>query len=223
MTASGDRATTLADIAYGRIQRAIRSGALSPSQRLRFDDLRKLCDMSISPVREALTRLTAEGLTELEGHRGFRVAPVSIDDLWDTVRTRQLMESQALRLSIEKGDEHWEAALMTAFHLLSPSKPPNKNTKPDAYEEWEGRHAAFHRTLISACGSPLLLSLCETLLMRADRYRRLSTWSPLARDIGLEHKRIYQAAIKRNADRACKLLCAHYENTARAVETFVTQ
>ena len=106
MTASGDRATTLADIAYGRIQRAIRSGALSPSQRLRFDDLRKLCDMSISPVREALTRLTAEGLTELEGHRGFRVAPVSIDDLWDTVRTRQLMESQALRLSIEKGDEH---------------------------------------------------------------------------------------------------------------------
>jgi DNA-binding GntR family transcriptional regulator len=211
----------MADAAYNRIQEAIRVGALIPGQRLRFDDLRALCDMSISPVREALSRLTAEGMTQAEGHRGFRVTPISIADLWDTVHTRQLLETQALRLSIEKGDEHWEASVMSAYHLLSGRKTPDIKLKPDQYEEWERRHVNFHRVLISACDSPLLLGFCDTLFMRAERYRRLSVISKLVRDVSLEHKGIFQATMKRNVDRACKLLAAHYENTARAVETVV--
>jgi DNA-binding GntR family transcriptional regulator len=60
-----------------------------------------------------LVRLTAEGFTELEGHRGYRVAPVSATDLRDVVKNRQLLECEALRLSIELGDEHWKAQLVS--------------------------------------------------------------------------------------------------------------
>src|SRR5207247_2620707 len=83
---------------------------------LRFSELQELTDTSVTPVREALARLTAEGFTELEGHRGYRVAPVSSTDLWDIVRNRQRLESEALSLSIKHGDDHWEAQLVTAHH-----------------------------------------------------------------------------------------------------------
>ena len=50
---------TLAGDAYAAIHRAIRSGELAPGQRLRFAELQTLCGMSVTPVREALARLTA--------------------------------------------------------------------------------------------------------------------------------------------------------------------
>src|SRR6202790_5875329 len=110
---------TRANKAFSRIREAMHSGQLKPGHKLRFSELQELTDTSVTPVREALARLTAEGFTELEGHRGYRVAPVSSTDLWDIVRNRQRLESEALRLSIAHGDDHWEAQLMTAHHLLS--------------------------------------------------------------------------------------------------------
>ncbi len=221
MTASGERSGTLADVAYGRILKAITVGTLKPGQRVRFEDLRELCQTSISPVREALTRLTAEGLTTLEGHRGYRVSPLSLTDLWDTVRTRQLIEGRAIRLSVELGDEAWEAGLVSAFHLISrwqkahPQRPSAEN------HDWHLHHVRFHQVLIAACGSPLLLGFCETLAQRAERYRRLSLGAPYERDIGREHAAIYEAAIERDAGAAERLLCFHYEQTARALESIV--
>ena len=113
MIAIGDVSRTLADEAYSRIREAMHSGQLKPGHKLRFSDLQELTDTSVTPVREALARLTAEGFTELEGHRGYRVAPVSSTDLWDIVRNRQRLESEALTLSIKHGDDHWEAQLVT--------------------------------------------------------------------------------------------------------------
>ena len=86
MIAIGDVSRTLADEAYSRIRAAMHSGQLKPGQKLRFSELQELTDTSVTPVREALARLTAEGFTEFEGHRGYRVAPVSSADLWDIVQ-----------------------------------------------------------------------------------------------------------------------------------------
>src|SRR5689334_24518443 len=119
MTATSSESHTLADEAYSRIRSAMHENRLRPGQKLRFSDLQQLTNTSVTPVREALARLTAEGFTELEGHRGYRVAPVSSEDLWDVVKNRQQLESEALRLSIELGDDHWEAQLISAHHLLS--------------------------------------------------------------------------------------------------------
>src|ERR1700742_2376135 len=108
MTATAGTAKTLAESAYLSIRDAIRDGALPPGTRLRFADLQKICSMSVTPVREALARLTAEGFTTVEENRGYRVAPLSIDEFWDIARARQLIEGEALRLSIANGDAEWE-------------------------------------------------------------------------------------------------------------------
>src|SRR6266481_3913968 len=207
MIAIGDVSRTLADEAYSRIRGAMHSGQLKPGHKLRFSELQELTDTSVTPVREALARLTAEGFTELEGHRGYRVAPVSSQDLWDILRNRQQLESEALRLSIELGDEHWEARLISAHHLLSHMDRERADLPTAVDERWEQRHEAFHEALIAACQSKVLLGFCIQLSARANRYRRLSITVPdIPRDVRTEHRLIFEAAIVRDAVAVTDLL-----------------
>jgi GntR family transcriptional regulator, carbon starvation induced regulator len=219
MIAIGDVSRTLADEAYSRIREAMHTGQLKPGHKLRFSELQELTDTSVTPVREALARLTAEGFTELEGHRGYRVAPVSSTDLWDIVRNRQRLESEALSLSIQHGDDHWEAQLVTAHHLLGRIDRERADLPTAVDEQWEQRHQAFHEALIAACQSKLLLGFCGQLSARANRYRRLSITVPdIPRDVRIEHRLIFEAAIKRDAITATDLLKDHFERTAQMVD-----
>ena len=70
------------------LREAIFTGRFQPGAPLRFHEMQALCGMSVSPVREALTRLVTEGLVETEHNRGYRVALLSRRDLDDLVRTR---------------------------------------------------------------------------------------------------------------------------------------
>jgi DNA-binding GntR family transcriptional regulator len=178
--------------------------------------------MSVTPVREALARLTSEGFTTLEENRGYRVATLSIDQLRDIAKSRQLIEGQALRLSILNGDAEWEGALVSAHHLMQRMNRTSAQNPTVVDDEWNVRHAVFHRTLISACGSPILLSICEGLFDRADRYRRLSWAIPNnPRQIEEEHRIIFERALTRDVERAVEMLCLHYERTAQQVEAFL--
>jgi DNA-binding GntR family transcriptional regulator len=212
---------TLAADAYAAIRQTIRSGTFKPGDRLRFADLQALCGMSVTPVREALARLTAEGFTVLDDHRGYSVASLSLEELRDITAARQLCEGEALRLSVTKGDADWEARVVAAHHLMTRIPQAREDIPSAMREDWEARHAAFHAALVSACGSPILLDICERLFSRADRYRRLSvSLSGGARDVEGEHRQIMERALAHDADGAATLLRAHYGRTAAALETF---
>ena len=85
-------------------------------------------------------------------------------------------------------------------------------------EPWVALHKAFHASLVSACDSPWLLRIRETLFAQSERYRSLSI--PLARaprDPNQEHRELMEAALARDADRAVALMREHLEATARIV------
>ena len=212
---------TLAGDAYEAIRQAIRTGSVKPGDRLRFADLQALCGMSVTPVREALARLTAEGFTVLDDHRGYSVASLSLEELRDITAARQLCEGEALRLSVLKGDADWEARVVAAHHLMA-RIPQARDDIPSAMrEDWEARHAAFHAALISACGSPILLEICGKLFSRADRYRRMSiSLDGDVRDVPGEHRRLLEASLARDAEGAAEALREHYGRTAAALEAF---
>ena len=215
---------TLAGDAYEAIRQAIRSGSVKPGERLRFADLQALCGMSVTPVREALARLTAEGFTVLDDHRGYSVASLSLSELRDLTAARQLCEGEALRLSVEKGDADWEARVIAAHHLMARIPQAREDIPSAIREDWEERHAAFHAALISACGSPILLEICEKLFSRADRYRRLSvSISAGARDPAAEHRRLMELALARDGQGAGAALREHYGRTAAALEGFLKE
>ncbi len=209
---------TLAASALVRIRSDIIACRLMPNQRLRFEALRERYGMGISPLREALMRLEAEGLVQLEQNKGFRVSEVSREKLLDLMQTRIEIESIALRWSLEKGGVEWEADLLGAFHRLSrqikidPGKPETIN------QAWSREHAAFHAALVSACGSQTLLAIRERLFEQAERYVSLSIMSkaPLRDDVG-EHKQLMRAALGRDVEKTVDLNCMHINRTLEKV------
>ena len=79
---------TLAASALSRLRSDIIACRLMPNERLRFEALRERYGMGVSPLREALMRLEAEGLVQLEQNKGFRVSEVSHENLVDLMQTR---------------------------------------------------------------------------------------------------------------------------------------
>ena len=110
--------TVAADIAY-RMREEIISCRLPPGEPLKFEMLRGTFGASFSTLREALMDLAADGLVVGEGQRGFRVAPVSAEDLMDITNARVLIEVDAFRKSIAFGGDEWEIASMSTLHRLS--------------------------------------------------------------------------------------------------------
>ncbi|MDH6231645.1 GntR family carbon starvation induced transcriptional regulator [Mesorhizobium soli] len=213
---------TLAETAYFSLRNDILHGRLIPGQPLRLEFLKKQYGLSFSPLREALNRLHAERLVVNHPPRGFTVAPVSPAEMQDVMSVRILIESEALRLSIEKGGDDWETDVVAAFHRLDLQSRRMKDAEgaadDDALMQFETRHHEFHRALLTACGSPRLLALFEQLYAETQRYRlpsfRGEGHASSARDLSVEHSNIMEAALARRADTAVDLLRVHYNRTA---------
>lgn len=207
---------TLTSDLFDRLRTDILHCRLRPNSRLLFRDLREAYSSGMSPLREALMRLASDGLVVLEDHKGFRVAPVSPDELVDIANTRCELEGLALRLAIEKGDDAWEANIVARFHELSKRSTYTVEGSLDA--EWERRHDAFHRALYSACGLRWMKSFCELLAERAYRYRHLLLEHvDRVRDHRSEHETIMQTVLDRRADEAVELLQDHYRRTVQTL------
>ncbi len=214
LLAESDATQTLNASALTQLRSDIIACRLMPNERLRVEALRERYGMGTSPIREALMRLEAEGLVELEQNKGFRVSEVSRENLLDLMHTRIEVEMIALRWSIEIGDVEGEANLLSAFHRLSrQSKIDPVNT--DALSEaWSREHADFHTALVSACGAPTLLSIRSRLFEQAERYVALSIMSnsPLRDDV-TEHKQLMRAALNREIDKTLDLNRIHITRT----------
>ncbi len=200
------------------IRRDIMHGTLPPASRLRMEDLKARFDVGFSPIREALSRLAGEGLVEFEANRGFRVAPLSQSDLADVATTRCAVEVAALRLSIARGDEQWEASLIAAMHLYR-RRAAAAFDSAEALAGWEAAHDALHAALIGACQSPRLLALQRQLQDQHLRYRRLIVIPQVAGDAHIEeHERLVALALDRNIDAAVAQIERHMMITADALQ-----
>ena len=107
-------ARSLTEHAYEALRADILSCRLRPGLRLKIAELCERLGVSLGAVREALAKLTAEGLVIAEAQRGFRVAPVSSADLTDITRTRIDIESMCLARAIAVGGIEWEAGIVAA-------------------------------------------------------------------------------------------------------------
>ncbi len=210
--------TTLTSSVTQSLRAAILNGDIAPGAKLQLEELRDRFQVSLSPVREALTKLAAEGLVVGYENRGFRVAEVSKDNIAEITTLRCHLEGIALEAAIERGDDAWEAGLVGVFHRLTKLEQ-SKVVGDQQMQAWEDAHGEFHIGLISACGMPLLLQFCEILLVKNNRYRRLFLRdNPPPRNAPLEHKRILDAVLARDLPRAKKLLQAHISSTGANIQ-----
>lgn len=214
----GERKETLASSTYDRLRREILTAALPPGQKLHIRALCERFSIGLSPVREALSRLSSEGLVTQIDHRGFFVAPLTEADLADVTRARCWIGEVGLRHSIAEGDAAWEESVLLAFHRLSRTPRHDPAHPFDRSQAWEEAHRHFHARLTAASGSPWLQGACEQLFDRAERYRHLARRAGVTRSASEEeHRAIMEATIARRADEAVRLLNAHFNRTADLV------
>lgn len=221
-------ARTLARRAYHHIRHDIVSGQLQAGSKLKLESLVQRYAIGMSPLREALARLVGDQLVKTEDQRGFWVAPLSLEELDDISRVRMLVETEALRLSIENGDETWQQNVCAAFEALSDAERDLSAAPQPIPQEtlgvWEERNQVFHTALVAACRSPWLIRLQELLYHQAERYRRVSlSQSQGRRFVHDEHVAIFEAAVARNAVRACRLTEDHLLRTTDAVRGALAQ
>lgn len=218
MPQSATGSSSLTQDAYQRLRADLLACRLQPGARLKIGDLCRTLSVSLSAVREALSRLTSEGLVVAEPQRGFRAAPISVDELRDLTGVRAQIEGMCLERAIAVGDVGWESQLVAAFHRLSRTPERDPADSQRMCEAWSTAHAAFHMALVSGCDSPWLLRLREILYAQSERYRRLSVpLAAIARDLNCEHRDIMDAVLARDAGRAKAAMVRHLELTTRVL------
>lgn len=207
--------STQASSVYDRLQSDILTGKLRPGLKLRLKDLIEMYETGNSPLREALNRLSANGMVVREENRGFRVPLASADELMELTRTRCWLEEIALRESIANGDSDWEERIVLAYHWLARAAQNKKESSMTSTPEWENHHREFHLALISACDSSILMRFCAELHQRSFRYRNLAEVVEYRDNHELEeHEELQKAVLNRDADKAVELLKRHYTVTS---------
>lgn len=210
--------TSLIEVALHKMKHSIVRCELAPGSKLKVDTLSKTYGLSSSPIREALNRLAQEGIVNASDNKGFRVAPISVEDFDEISRVRVLLESEALSDAIEYGDDAWEGNVLAAFHRLNVVEKRISSGPVALDDDWAERHKTFHFALFAACRSQLILSMINSLFDRAERYRRYSALHrQTERHKGNEHQALMKAALSRDKEKALKLLAQHIERTRDSI------
>lgn len=224
MAAARPSSSSLTQRTYDRLRADIVEGRVAPGQRLRPAGIAEEQAVSLNVVREALNRLTGSRLVLASPQLGFTVATTSAEDLADLTDVRGMLETAALRRSIERGDLAWESELVAAHHRLERTPMLLPDRPGIVSEEWMRVHVDFHAATMSACGSRRLIEMVADLQECASLYRQWShRYDGGRRDVAGEHRAIFEAAVARDAGLACARHLDHIGRTADLAESAMAE
>ncbi|MER6094240.1 GntR family transcriptional regulator [Streptomyces bluensis] len=197
--------------AHARLVELIRAGAFRPGEVLRASRLAEMVGQSRTPVREALTRLAAEGIVELRPNRGARLITLEPDDIAEIFSIRSLLESDAAALAAERATKADIDRMVDLMERLELAGQPTADQSAEALR----LNADFHLAVIRAARAPLL----EAAYVRANREPLVAQQvSPAGFDHARQshqHRDVVDAIQHRNPAWARAAMFNHAE-TARA-------
>jgi DNA-binding GntR family transcriptional regulator len=215
---------SLSRAVFADVRADILAGIYPPGSRLSPREIATKAKVSLSVVREALTRLAEQGLVVAQPQLGFAVVSLDLDGARDLNRVRILIESAAIKDSVEHADVEYETRVLASHHRLARTPQWADEETHIVSEAWARAHAQFHSALLSACTSPRLLDLAANMRETAEMYRRWSgtfTTRGAQRDVAGEHLALMQAALDRDAERAAVLAGEHIDKTTELLTHYV--
>ena len=154
------RSDTLADQAYRRLHRALMTGGLLPEQVLTVRGIADEYGVSLTPVREAIQRLVAEGALTIENARTIRVPRLDVETYREILKIRLELEPMAARqaaLHMDNGEmdrlDGDVAAHRAAIEAGEAHRTLTANTD-------------FHMSIYRASAQPVLVGIIESLYLR---------------------------------------------------------
>tara|TARA_E500000305_G_C4019599_1_gene237845 strand:+ start:449 stop:1174 length:726 start_codon:yes stop_codon:yes gene_type:complete len=216
--------SSLSDRAFEEIKRQLISGGIGPGEKLNMIEFSRRIGVSQGAVREALSRLQAEGLVLVEQNRGYRAAPISARELRQITEARIVIDAECLRLAIKCGDIDWEGSLLAACHRAERRRILFDGS-PATGEPFATARLAFYATLLEPCANAWLLRMHRLIYAQLARYRHLCL--PFADD----KKHLYKidgefigAVLERDSERAVAMFTEHsLEIAERIIEVLEEQ
>jgi DNA-binding GntR family transcriptional regulator len=209
--------TSKADVAYAEIRQQILDGTLPAGSKLLQYEIADSLGISITPLREAIRRLSGEGWIVLEGHRNARVAEMDFHEARQVFEARRALEPAAIALAATRRTDSDIVRMTAALESLLP-----------VTRQWGetalGAHREVHDALYRSSHNDVMVRMLNDLWDKSDRYRRVGLQDPpdgelRTRDFE-EHHRLVELVIAGEADEAATLMTFHIENslTATALE-----
>jgi DNA-binding GntR family transcriptional regulator len=193
---------------YQALQRDILQGQLPPGTRLSLDELAERFGISVSPIRDALRLLAADGLVELRSRRGAFVTQPSRVVIQEAFQFRAILECAAVDAVIAAGPDVLERL---RAHVTAMAETKVGETHAD-YLDYIEHDQGFHRALVESIGNGKVLesyaslasfTLIARLLHRSESHRATATLA--------EHRVIVEALAAHDAEAARAAIRAHLE------------
>lgn len=210
---------------YETLRNGLIWGRWTSGERLIPQHLKEEFGCTSSVLREALLRLAGEGLIQSEKNQGFRAVAHSKETFREAAHLRLTLEREAVEMSLKQGDFDWEMSVTSAYQKLAyveKQMMETQDAKPFLYH-WSVHDWEFHRTLMSACKSDLLMKAYKTAFdtFRMYAVAELPNYGFGQKLTAKEHLDIYTAAMDRDAPACIAAISLHvavYRDDNRSAE-----
>ncbi|MDA7022827.1 GntR family transcriptional regulator [Pseudomonas sp. FSL R10-0056] len=196
------------------LRNAILDGRLPCGTAIRQEALAKLFGVSRMPVREALRQLEAQGLLQVVQYKGAVVAPLIEDNSLETYELRQLLEAQALRLSVpllSKEDFEEAEGYIEALEIEKD------------FGKIGTLNRQFHQALYCKAPNKKLLALIESGLIEEERFLRFNleqmNLGKLCQD---DHRALLRYARARDVEACIAELELHLQRGVKAITYYLS-
>ncbi|MGR6922132.1 GntR family transcriptional regulator [[Actinomadura] parvosata] len=207
------RPPTAQQFVLGELRRAITTGRLRPGTPIRQDALAEELQVSRVPLREALKTLEGEGLVTYKPHKGYCVVMLSLDDLREVYRIRELLEEEAVRAAVARLTDDDLGRIEAAQEEVE------RAAAAGDVAAMATANRAFHMTLFDCAGRPRLARLIRTLWDTTDAYRSMYYGDAGNRErVVAEHRAALDALRRRSADDAVTTLNVHRDHAVAELE-----
>lgn len=194
---------------FRELRQDILACRLTPGAELREAELAERFAVSKSPVRDALSRLVQEGLVQVMPRQGYRVAPITLQDVSDMCDYRAVLESACARAASAAPAEALRA--LDRFRVFDPAAHP---------EGFLGYNRDFHAEIARLAGNARLAHAVQGQMEQMDRVITLSLDALRQRDparVVLQHGEIIDALQRGDARRAGTLVTRHIAEARKRV------
>jgi DNA-binding GntR family transcriptional regulator len=199
----------LADSVYETVKAMVMDHEIKPGERIGIESIARALEVSPTPVREALARLTADGLVTKRSLVGYRATELltkaGLEELFEM---RLLLEPRAAALAAEHCEE---AHLDRIEEILERMRAcPYQGGSYAEYGDFAALDQLFHDTIAAASGRHLLEDAVGRLHSHLHIFRLGGV--PGAGELTVaEHDGILRAVLRRNPDRAADAMTKHLE------------
>lgn len=195
---------------YDFLRKHITETTIKPGTLLSENSLSEHFNVSRQPVREALMRLSYEGLLSVLPQRGSIVERISVSELEQTVFVRVAIEKECVMMFPKLDGRTQRSVLSQLERNLDNQRALIERSDEDIKSQYLKLDDAFHEKLCSISGAPMAWDTIQSIKGQMDRIRYLTfnTVSPTAL-ITNEHEQIFDALKENRMDECLNVLTVH--------------